>query len=88
MELVGVLFSEKPRRIKERLLALKSERKRLAELMGSIDAFMDDYEKTKLKRKSGVFDTYMERAREIEEDTEKARDPISQYLDEVGRALK
>jgi hypothetical protein len=88
MKLVGELYSEKPAQIKERLLTLNSERQHLTELLESIGAIMDDYERTKLNRKSGVFDGYMERAKEIESDTHKARDPISQYMDDVERALE
>ena len=87
-EAVADLLAGRPKGVKDRLRALKSERERLLGLMKNVEAFMDDYEKTQWDRKSGVFDAYIRRAEAVDKGRRKARDPISAYMDAVERALE
>ena len=77
-----------PKGAKERLIALEAERKRLHDLLENITTFMDDFESTQVRERSGAFDGYLNRARSLEGQKRTSRDPISKYLDDVKRALE
>lgn len=88
LQIVSGFLQGKKKGVKARLEALTTERQRLSTLLSDVEDYMDTYEQTELDQKSGVFNAYLERARAVEQQSEKARDPISKYMQEVQRALE
>lgn len=88
LQLVGDLLGGQSKGIEKRLSALDQERDRLTRLLQDIDTFMDEFEREEMRKKSGLFDAYLQRVKVIESSSGSTGDPISSYLDEVERALR
>ena len=65
----------------ERLARLKSTRNKLAARMNEVDDYMNWFEATQAKTKSGVFADYLRTAAKAGEQEPRRRDPLSVYLD-------
>ncbi|MDQ2824736.1 MAG: hypothetical protein M3R29_04745 [Verrucomicrobiota bacterium] len=65
----------------ERLARLKSTRTKLAARMNEVDDYLNWFEATQLKTKSGVFVDYLRTAAKTGEQEPRRRDPLSVYLD-------
>ncbi len=77
------LAAGKRARLGARLARLRDTRSRLGLRMTEIDDYMNWYEATQLKAKSGAFVDYLKAADQAEEPERRRRDALSVYLDAV-----
>src|SRR5690606_25488991 len=74
--------------VEEKLVMLAHERAQLQELLTHIWDYLNYYEITEMKKKSGAFDAYLQRARELRDLKPNREDPLSRYLDSMERFVK
>jgi hypothetical protein len=77
------LAGGKRTRVAPRLARLKVTRSKLGARMNEIDDYMNWFEATQLKTKSGAFVDYLKAAGETDEPERRRRDALSVYLDAV-----
>ncbi len=75
-------------KIEEKLQALAAERTRLTENLQQISDHLNHYEVQEMTSKSGVFNEYLQRAKELEDEHVPKGDAISKYLDLVEETLE
>jgi hypothetical protein len=78
-----LLIAGKRRGVKQRLVRLAATRAELTTRMGAIDDYMNWFEATQSKMKSGVFVDYLRTATKSTEPAPRRRDPLSVYLDSL-----
>jgi len=80
-EIVALLARGKRKRIAKRLSRLEVTRKELAARMSDIDDYMNWFEATQMKRRSGNFTGYLKAANHSQLSAPKRHDPLSVYVD-------
>ncbi len=80
-EIVALLARGKRKRIAKRLSRLEVTRKELAARMSDIDDYMNWFEATQMKSRSGNFTGYLKAANHSQLSAPKRHDPLSVYVD-------
>jgi hypothetical protein len=80
-QIAALLVNGKRKRLTARLARLQTTRARLATRMSEIDDYMNWFEATQSKTKSGTFAEYLKAAQEQNEARPRRRDALSVYLD-------
>ena len=80
-EIVALLARGKRKRIAKRLSRLEVTRKQLAARMSDIDDYMNWFEATQMKTRSGNFTGYLKAANHSQLAAPKRHDPLSVYVD-------
>ena len=80
-EIVALLARGKRKRIAKRLSRLELTRKELAARMSDIDDYMNWFEATQMKSRSGNFTGYLKAANHSQLSAPKRHDPLSVYVD-------
>jgi hypothetical protein len=80
-EIVALLARGKRKRIAKRLLRLEVTRKQLAARMSDIDDYMNWFEATQMKSRSGNFTDYLKAVNHSQLSAPKRHDPLSVYVD-------
>lgn len=80
-EIIALLARGKRKRIAKRLSRLEGTRKQLAARMSDIDDYMNWFEATQMKRRSGNFTDYLKAADQSQLSLPKRHDPLSVYVD-------
>jgi hypothetical protein len=80
-QIAALLVNGKRKRLTARLARLQTTRARLATRMSEIDDYMNWFEATQSKTKSGAFAEYLKAAQEQNEARPRRRDALSVYLD-------
>jgi len=82
-EIVALLARGKRKRIAKRLSRLEVTRKELAARMSDIDDYMNWFEATQMKSRSGNFTGYLKAANHSQLSAPKRHDPLSVYVDSL-----
>src|SRR6266571_7111588 len=80
-EIVALLARGKRKRIAKRLSRLEVTRKQLAARMSAIDDYMNWFEATQMKSRSGNFTDYLKAVDQSQLSVPKRHDPLSVYVD-------
>jgi hypothetical protein len=82
-QITQLLVAGKRKGLAQRLARLKATRTKMAARMSNIDDYLNWFEATQLKTKSGAFTDYLKAAGESNEPEPRRRDALSVYLDAV-----
>jgi len=80
-QITALLTRGKRRGIAKRLSHLEATRKQLAARMNDIDDYMNWFEATQMKNRSGNFTDYLKAVDQSQLSESKRRDPLSVYVD-------
>jgi hypothetical protein len=86
--IVALLARGKRNRIAKRLARLEVTRKQLAARMGDIDDYMNWFEATQMKSRSGNFRDYLKAVDQSQLSVPKRHDPLSVYVDALEDQLE
>lgn len=86
-EIVTALAAGKTRGIDERLAKVAAYRQQMIERMAKIEDYLNWYEATQLGTRTGVFDSYLKTAKEVEKQKGQASEQITKYLDQLEGEL-
>jgi hypothetical protein len=86
--IVALLARGKRNRIAKRLSRLEVTRKELAARMGNIDDYMNWFEATQMKNRSGNFRDYLKAVDQSQLSVPKRHDPLSVYVDALEDQLE
>jgi len=86
--IVALLARGKRNRIAKRLSRLELTRKQLAARMGDIDDYMNWFEATQMKSRSGNFRDYLKAVDKSQLSVRKRHDPLSVYVDALEDQLE
>jgi len=84
-EVFALLARGKARGIRERLAKVEGYRTLVLQRVSQIDDYLNWFEATQLKTKSGAFDNYLKTAKELSDQDRKQKGPIDLYLDELEK---
>ena len=87
-QIAALLVNGKRKRLTVRLARLQTTRARLATRMSEIDDYMNWFEATQSKTKSGAFAEYLKAAQEQNEARPRRRDALSVYLDALEEQFR
>ncbi len=83
-QIAALLARGKRRGATKRLTRLQITRERLAARMSDIDDYMNWFEATQMKSRSGAFAGYLKAVDQSQVSTPGRRDPLSVYLDALA----
>lgn len=86
-EIVSLLAKGKTRGMKERLAKVEEYRQRALRRSADVADYMNWFEATQMKSKSGAFDGYLKTAAEISAQERKQKDLVGEYLDDIEKDL-
>lgn len=86
-EIFALLARGKTRGLQDRLAKAEDYRQRTVRRTADIADYLNWFEATQMKSRSGVFDNYLKTAEEISEQERKQKGPIGRYLDELEQEL-
>jgi hypothetical protein len=87
-ELTRLIARGQIKRVRERLARVKSSRATIERRADEIADYLNWYEATRLKTKSGAFTEVLKNARAAEEIAPRRRDAISVYLDSIEMEMQ
>jgi hypothetical protein len=86
-EIVSLLAKKKTRGMKERLTKVEEYRQQALRRSTDVADYMNWFEATQMKSRSGEFDNYLKTAAEIAEQERKQKGLVGQYLDDIEKEL-
>ena len=86
-EILALLAKGKTRGVKERLAKAEEYRQRALRRAADIADYMNWFEATQMKTRSGAFDNYLKTAAEIAEQERKQKGLVGKYLDDIEKEL-
>jgi hypothetical protein len=86
-EILSLLSKGKTRGVKERLAKTEEYRQRALKRSSDIADYMNWFEATQMKTRSGAFDNYLKTAADIAEQERKQKGLVGRYLDEIEKEL-
>jgi hypothetical protein len=86
-EIISLLAKGKTRGMKERLAKVEEYRQRALQRSTDIADYMNWFEATQMKSRSGMFDDYLKTAAEIAEQERKQKGLVGKYLDVIEKEL-